>query len=268
MMFIHTCKYSMRIYFILFAVIFSRISTASPLPDLSAWLTEINRGTAKSSITNSINIPNRIMLIKSWENRFYPKLFEIENKDTSGTIDFASKAEVELSYHLNFWPGGKKSMPLPLEKRTLLSMTLLRCDSAIILSKDPNNPWRFVHKNNSNVDLNIKIEPPTDPLNDKSVRKWLGLTLGYNGVVLDTKQEYVLVASLFDAFDGTARQGLALKNSQSKIRIKDDNDEGSGLLTYTAGIGNYAIFKIVFLEQGVTELPRGSKLVLEKLDPN
>ena len=59
-------------------------------------------------------------------------------------------------------------------------------------------------------------------------------------------------------------QALAVGDSISKFSLKADERKGAGLLSLSENKDGVAVFDIVFLGQGVKDLPTGTKLIIEK----
>jgi peptidyl-tRNA hydrolase len=59
-------------------------------------------------------------------------------------------------------------------------------------------------------------------------------------------------------------QALAVDNSSAKIILKANERIGAGLLSLREAKMGVGIFDVVFLGQGITSIPVGTKLVIEK----
>lgn len=93
---------------------------------------------------------------------------------------------------------------------------------------------------------------------------WLVTTLGWDGVVIDRSGEYLLVGSSAAILKTPEIQALAVADSEKKIVLTAAERKGAGLLSLSESDAGYGTFDIVFLGQGVKELPPGTKLIIEK----
>jgi hypothetical protein len=91
------------------------------------------------------------------------------------------------------------------------------------------------------------------------------LTLfAYDGVILDVAENYVLVGSTSKILGQPNVQAMALKDSSTKISMKKVPREGAGLLSLVDVSGSYAVFEITLLGRGLSKLPVGTKVIIEK----
>ncbi len=93
---------------------------------------------------------------------------------------------------------------------------------------------------------------------------WLMAQFGWDGVVLDQRGDYLLVGSTAAILATPQIQALAVGDSTGKLALKAAERKGAGLLSLSDTRGGIGVFDIVFLGQGVTSLPVGTKLIIEK----
>jgi hypothetical protein len=93
---------------------------------------------------------------------------------------------------------------------------------------------------------------------------WLTTILGWDGVVLEQRGHQLLVGSTSKILAMPQLQALAVDGSSAKIALGQNERKGSGLLSLVYAKSGIGIFDIVFLGQGVKEIPVGTKLVIEK----
>lgn len=96
------------------------------------------------------------------------------------------------------------------------------------------------------------------------VAAWLPTALGWDGVVIDQKGDFLLVGSTAAILATPQIQALAVSNSTDKFSLKANERGGAGLLSLSENKDGVGVFDIVFLGQGVTALPTGTKLIIEK----
>ena len=87
-------------------------------------------------------------------------------------------------------------------------------------------------------------------------------TLGYDGVVLDIKGDYLLVGTFDARLKRPDLQGLLIKNSAESISIQSKSaSEGAALLSLVANYGGYAVFKSII---GADSVQLGQKILIER----
>jgi hypothetical protein len=251
----------LRILFFAFIPMFflAESGFSQAVPNLSQWTKE-----ALSSLERpgAVTFPRKVLLISGWKDEFYPQLSGFKIK--GGILQSVSEREMEWSYGLNFFPGGKKPNELSLQKRTVQSMLVTGSNTAIIFPTGKSKKWRVVYRNGSRVTFNQKKRGHSS-VSKNTVKMWLRKIFGYDAVVLGVKGDFLLVGRLLHGFNGVALQGLVAADSDSRARVKGAIGQGVGLISYVSGRGQFAIFRIVFKEKGISSIPLGSKVVLEKV---
>lgn len=124
--------------------------------------------------------------------------------------------------------------------------------------------WKFLRSDKSGkreVLMSAKGPKSTKP---KDIVAWILQTLGWDGVVLDQHGDFLLVGSTALVLGAGQIQALAVGDSTAKFTLKANERKGAGLLSLSENKGGLAVFDIVFLGQGVTALPTGTKLIIEK----
>ncbi len=88
--------------------------------------------------------------------------------------------------------------------------------------------------------------------------------LGYDAVVLEKKDNLVLVGSGSNFSKAEQIQGLAIAQSESKAFLRQNERKGSGLLEVKGVSGPFAVFEIILLGEGHKDLLPGTKILLQK----
>lgn len=123
--------------------------------------------------------------------------------------------------------------------------------------------WTFFRK----VDKERKVvlrAPPPSSVTPKDVAGWLLSALGWDGVVISQKDDFVLVGSTAAMLGTSDIQALAVADSERKFSLREDERKGSGLLGLATTKGGVGIFDVVLLGQGVSSIPAGTKLIIER----
>ena len=112
-----------------------------------------------------------------------------------------------------------------------------------------------------NIDAEFKMNPKADAGDAAAVLLKL---FGYDGVILDVVENYVLVGSTSKILSQPNLQAMALADSSEKISMKKVARDGSGLLSLVDISGGYAVFDITRLGKGMSKLSTGTKVIIEK----
>jgi len=141
-------------------------------------------------------------------------------------------------------------------------LRLTQADTVVLAP--PKGDWQFLRPGkHGERQVIAKVKPPqsTKP---EDVVAWLSTTLGWDGVVLAQKGDFLLVGSTTQILSTAQVQALAVSNSSTKFLLKQDERKGAGLLSLSETKGGIGIFDIVFLGAGIKALPVGTKLIIEK----
>ena len=133
-----------------------------------------------------------------------------------------------------------------------------------VLVASDKGDWKFMRAGKdgkAETLLSTKGPKSTKP---EDIVAWLPQALGWDGVVLDQKGDFLLVGSTAAILGAGQIQALAVGDSIKKYRLKANERKGTGLLSLSENKGGVAVFDIVFLGQGVKALPTGTKLIIEK----
>ena len=88
--------------------------------------------------------------------------------------------------------------------------------------------------------------------------------LGYDGVVLDVRGEFILVGTFKYRLKHADAQGLLIKNSSDRLVLGSDiTREGAALITLVGQHQGYAVFRSV-ISAASTVITKGQKVILEE----
>ncbi len=110
--------------------------------------------------------------------------------------------------------------------------------------------------------ININGSPKlTKKLDARRLFDRLLSSLGYDGVVLDVKGDYLLVGTFDARLKKKDLQGLLIKNSADSLVIQSKiAKEGAALLALVGYYGGYAVFKSII---GTESVQLGQKVLIE-----
>lgn len=123
--------------------------------------------------------------------------------------------------------------------------------------------WSFVRKSGDGRDVVLEAKAPKSRT-PKAIAAWLPSALGWDGVVLARKDDFLLVGSTVAILSTPDIQALAVSSSADKFGLRASERQGAGLLGLAETKDGVGVFDIVLLGQGVTEIPVGTKLIIEK----
>ncbi|HYX33806.1 MAG TPA: hypothetical protein VE954_11890 [Oligoflexus sp.] len=100
----------------------------------------------------------------------------------------------------------------------------------------------------------------SDRRSSQAFLDWLILKLGYDGVVLDTRDELILVGLLKNTQE--IGQGLLLKNSSHRSSLSTNKVQGQALLQILRIEGSLAVCEVLLTGTHRPSIARGSKILL------
>lgn len=140
-------------------------------------------------------------------------------------------------------------------------LQLTKADT-VLLAPDKGD-WQFLRGNKGKRTVLHTAKGPGSTKPD-AIAAWIPATLGWDGVVIDQKGDFLLVGSTAAILGAGQIQALAVGESIDKFSLKAAERKGAGLLSLSENKDGVAVFDIVFLGQGVTAIPTGTKLIIEK----
>ena len=134
----------------------------------------------------------------------------------------------------------------------------------ILVMTPPSEPWSVtVLRGGGRSDKALTARPPKSQA-PAALVAWVHDLLGWDGIVLDQKGDYLLVAAPAALLQESGLQALAVRDSHRRFGLSPAERRGAGLLSMVEAKGAMAIFEIVFLGQGTKALPAGTKLLIQK----
>ena len=222
----------------------------SDVPVFDAWVAEASK---KAGV-----IPRSVVFVRSLgdtpgsELRFLPLDTEAFNK--LSFISAANSTNADWDFKLN-----KRKFAGMDRLAAVVALTGADC---VVLAPEKGE-WQVIRPDGAKRTILSTGQAPKSTANEDLI-EWLFISLGWDGIVLDQKGNYLLVGSTSKSMSFPQIQALAVNDSTAKIVLKANERIGAGLLSLRETKMGVGIFDIVFLGQGITSIPIGTKLVIEK----
>jgi hypothetical protein len=235
---------------------------ASEIPTVEGWLK--SPSLAKSKFIARDSFPN-VLFVSGWQKNFRPLMFGISTDEFNGGgyLRYPRSSDVDWAFDLNSWPGGSTPSISEPGQRAAAAMGIARLDVLVVGDWKASKDWKVYVKNAKSGISSAQFGAPRSE-DAADLKAWLATALGYNAIVIASQGEYSLIARMFADFNGDNVQGLTVKNSASSAFVKESGSKGSGLLSYVSGKGPLAVFRAVVMEKGMTTVPVGAKVILDK----
>jgi hypothetical protein len=128
----------------------------------------------------------------------------------------------------------------------------------IIYGGKSDKRWTFyTQKANKKFNREFTIKAPDD-FTETTIKSWLLDKIGYSGIILATKKNYLLVAA-YKKLKKDAN-GLIIGDSSGTLRIKGSKIKGDGLLRLVHSDENICVFEILIAP--AKQVVKGTKLIL------
>jgi hypothetical protein len=201
-------------------------------------------------------IPNRVAFVIDLPKKGVPQflLFDAKKFNQLGFFQASNAAAIAWDLKLN-------KRAFTNREGFDVAVTLSRAD-LIVLSPKVGDWSVFLAKGDRKKPV-AKGAPPIGA-KEEDLAGWLTSILGWDGVVLEQRGHQLLVGSTLKILSQPQLQALAVDGSASKFGLNENERKGSGLLSLVYSKSGIGVFDIVFLGQGVKEIPAGTKLVIEK----
>lgn len=229
------------------------IDTLEPVPqetsvEIDKWIAEV-----LSKVTEK---PRRIAFVSDLPLKGIPQFLKIDavRFNQMGYFQVADVASRAWDMKLNKKSFGKGDS-------FDLAVSLTKAD--IIIHASKNRDWTVYSAGEGRRVVLAKAPPPATTT-EEDLSSWLITVLGWDGIVLDKRGQQVLVGSTSLILALPQLQALAVGGSATRPLLLQNERNGSGLLSLVYAKNGIGVFDIVFLGQGVKDIPVGTKLVIEK----
>lgn len=244
------------------------------VPDPEQWAREVEKDK-----TREYAYPHRFVFVDESEGKA-PRFLEfgLEAFNALGIHKAVQSIDLAWSWQLNDffvrkWQHWDTKEALSKfenptnEKDKLLSLNNLLLvfgvDMFVHAPSNPTEPWTVFKLSGDHPIVAAQLKgPPSFAVED--LYRWISTALGYDGLVLDRRGEYYLVAAATSYLRKPDLQALALKSSHNKLYIKAGERSGTALLSMVRKSGYFGVFKVTFFGQGINEIPINTKVILEQ----
>ena len=225
-------------------------AVAPTAPDLLAWRNEFSKVDAKT-----IMAPSRIVIVKDFaednEASGVPVFLEYDHNECAKSSFWtcASFKEARLAAQIN-----QRAISLGVSGAAKMS----RSDAVVFALGNK----VFFSNSDATMKLRLKIDVKDlgkIPLLNEAIID----ALGYDGVVLDIKEGYLLVGSVRSKLEKEDAQGLLLASSSKAWSMKGAKRRGNGLVHLLEKSEGFAVFQEIIGDKTMEPPSIGSKLILE-----
>lgn len=215
---------------------------------LSAWV-KTSRANAKLA---SAGIPVRAAILKRVDRHYVPVNFDFETTKTS-FLDFPRFEQNQLTFEINKVGGQNRcSSDIASAARCLEVGLVLDVSSAT---------WNLLQYDRSkNKVKNLLKAPAAD---DGNYVKWIASKLNYDGIIIDTRNNYRLALVPPTVVAGQT-QVLLMEDGAGKVLIEPGANKGAGLLLVKKASGRFAILEMIIAQEGKAASKLGDKILIEK----
>ncbi len=209
--------------------------------------------------------PARILFVEDLPAKGQPVFanIDVEDFDKIGFLKAASKKELDYFFALNKKPKNlrEKSNPVAQTPDSWLSVLLEASEADSVLWMHKKGDWQLYQNRDGKPEILIS-RPPRSGRDAEDVHKWLLDGLGYEGVIIDKQDNFLLVGNLANITKSDT-QALLLKNSADKFTMANAKKEGGGLLQLANHFEGFAMFELL-LGDRPESIPIGTKIAIEK----
>lgn len=248
---------------VIFLAMVGRVEQVFAETKIEAWIKSARQ---EFYSNEEASYPRMILLTAGFEKE-KPMPIKVDKKkfESIGFLKLADFDSLQFTYKLNddVLNGSKTTLKTSTSEAFALFKELSGADSVLLAEGSPEE-WRFYKdKKNGEVGEYNNEEKILEGSEEEAIYNWLFKTLGYDGIVVDVKGEYVLVASASHLLSEGGIQAMIIGDSEDKDVTSLSEREGSGLLKLVKSSGPYAIFKVVFMGKGNKKIARYSKVIIE-----
>lgn len=230
-----------------------------------SWVKRL-RGENKLKAAATGLFPARILFVTEFPAKGDPVFadIDVEEFDKIGFLKAASKKDLEYFFALNQKTKGTQEKVTPVKRtpENWLSILLEASEADSVLVMNKKRDWQLYQNREGKPE--ILITRPGTKDSAEGVHKWLISALGYEGVVIDKNDKFLLIGNLVNITKKDT-QALLLKESANKFSMATAKKEGSGLLQLANHFEGFAMFELLLGDNPET-LPVGTKIAIEKSD--
>jgi hypothetical protein len=232
--------------------------------ELVKWLAE---GTGKlNRLAERKSVPIRVLVVTGIDKKTGVNFMKIDAAEFSrlGMFVLGESADVAWSLLVNKVPQTKSK-----DDAANLSQTMHRVfgisgsDLIVYAPEKGGEPWSIRIDDGSQIRTIATVPRLRNGADIGKVYDWILESLGYNGIVLDQRNEFFLIAGRPDALVKEA-QAVVLGDSAGKTSLKQKEKSGTALLKLVKSDGIFGIFKLTYQKSGKPDPKVGDKLSVSK----
>lgn len=228
------------------------ISTA---PDAKVWASELNR-----KDLNTIKAPINIVVLQRFRKKKPKSIVKPVKFDHTacGKVSYISCiAPANFSYAVLI-----NKLSVPPSEEDIMSMS---GSNALIYNSG--KTVKFTGLSSKEKIVIADTPKLSSSINTQVLFENLFKTLGYDGVVLAKKDDFILIGSLESRLQRSELQALVIRNSSSSFSTpQTQTKDGAALISMLNHSGGYAVFKTIIANNSAS-ISIGDKIVIESGQP-
>ena len=212
------------------------------------------------SLAEEDNVLRGVAFIESLGEEGKPVLFDLAapRLKTFGYLRLCRNTDLSLGMTLNKKVLREGDNKLEWNMLNIYNACLVR--TAVLMEGED---WKLVHKVGNKTTVEYEGKPVKGKLGPKKLNSFIRKAIGYDGVILDVKGDFVLVGGFGDLMKKQV-QALVLKDSAKRLiaPVGKKKREGEAILQLVSQEGPYAVFKTLLSSNESGQPKVGAKVVL------
>ncbi len=229
---------------IVFAALFISSTSFAAAPSAKSWA---------ASLETSADLPS-VVFVTDFPAGKMPTLLKSSSiKNKQSFINIVSRRSAVMALKLNEYHAPKTSDHTAhiKELNRLLSVT------QVVHAPAGANSWTLYSYSNGKAAKVGSYQRPKS-LSWKSLNIWLVKLVRYQGVVIDSKDGYLLVAT-YKKYTKAGTQAVTVKRSENKESIPHTGASGASIIQLENNSNYFGVFRVVM---GQKNVPIGTKIQL------
>jgi len=228
--------------------------------DYGPWLEKGNQ--LLEILADRHSLPLSIAIVSSFKGKRGFKLKKIQAKTFNklGMLRLIDNDAVKFSSMFNPKTSYKKEKGKDsLEESVRVLFGLSHADMVLHSPKSSGGNWSIRYDDGKSIDMIADSRPPENRKKLSALYEWVLGNLGYNGVILDQRDDLFLIAAPPSVLKEGA-QAVVLGDTSKSVLVDQVNRKGTALLKYVQSSGIFAVLKVTFKKPGKQEPKMGDKL--------
>lgn len=197
-----------------------------------------------------LELVKRVAIFESLKISERPK-FQTINPDDIASVSYTTPIDPNdgfLSYELNPPKADRAASESPYDT----AFNLLQVDAILSLQSNAQGrqEWEIATREGPKV-ITKTIHPPNSK-DASAIAGWLHRSIGYDAIVVDTKEDLMLVTGARGVF-AKKNQGLLLRESSDLKVIQDRSAPVAGIVRIVGAWENFAIIRVVIGKAAVAK---------------